>query len=810
MESLNKIYEEKIENLFTEDQWVAAKHEKDTFTKESVFNAFFNDTAAVENLFRQNLSTSRPGETEMIKRIQQSVMPLLKEYKADKILNERRKQKGWKDGEEGSKEDVKMLKFYKELNKSGYGELQKSDVWSHFSNIYDKEESPYEFDTKIKVMLEDKLIKKKLDELKQKSKGSTSSDKKSLEERLSLAAHNLKDVYFQKEATFKDLTTTYESAQALLKGLTDFKSGHKNEKFTITGIEEYINTYRISAETKVKEIIADKQDFYFNIPEEIKKKIEKQKELTSELIANLQNVTKDITGSAHAEKSSHEHESEGNDAAIEHEPEPEGNDAARGPEPEPEGNDEARGPEPEPEGPEGQGNDADAYSLFQEAARQGGPEELNQLSALLSSQAGGGILSKIDEAIFSSPKTFKITIKRKLDSTNQEDKKLLEINLSKIEGLIKERKIEEIVRLVSAYNISRCKDENQSTCTEKLEFDDLDDLILLNQRINIKLGKIGTQGAQGNATANVMGDSINEGNQAILDRQKKADEEAKAQDAIGTNITEDTKKPTGEVNVDAPTPSGTYQPPHVDTGHVDTGHVDTGHVDTGHVEGSPDAYEMHSESGEKLEDQVDELKTKDIEKEVEQEKVEMGIVDTETPVDFFSEEMIELSEKELDELIREKIKQKYKIEILKKRLMEYVQMEPDRLFQENQEYKEKVQELEQKLFEVLEQVVNNSKNKFRGDINLKRLNIKLINYVKDIRKDTSDIDLYDLDRHLDLLDLIVQENDEISNKKPNKNNNNNKKGKKPKKKSKDKPKKKSKDKPKKKSKDKKGGKETFY
>ena len=137
-------------------------------------------------------------------------------------------------------------------------------------------------------------------------------------------------------------------------------------------------------------------------------------------------------------------------------------------------------------------------------------------------------------------------------------------------------------------------------------------------------------------------------------------------------------------------------------------------------------------------------------------------------------------------------------------------MEPDRLLQENKEYKEKVQELEQKLFEVLEQVVNNSKNKFRGDINLKRLNIKLINYVKDIRKDTSDIDLYDLDRHLDLLDLIVQENDEISNKKPNKNNNNNKKDKKPKKKSKDKPKKKSKDKPKKKSKDKKGGKETFY
>ena len=123
-------------------------------------------------------------------------------------------------------------------------------------------------------------------------------------------------------------------------------------------------------------------------------------------------------------------------------------------------------------------------------------------------------------------------------------------------------------------------------------------------------------------------------------------------------------------------------------------------------------------------------------------------------------------------MIKEKIKQNYKIDILKERLTGFEQVDTEKILEENQEYKEKVKELENKLFTLLEDSVS----KIKGNVNLKKLNIKLIDYVKDVRKDVDDIDLFDVDRHLDLLDNVFEDKDE--DKKPKKKTNKDKKSKK--------------------------------
>jgi hypothetical protein len=120
-------------------------------------------------------------------------------------------------------------------------------------------------------------------------------------------------------------------------------------------------------------------------------------------------------------------------------------------------------------------------------------------------------------------------------------------------------------------------------------------------------------------------------------------------------------------------------------------------------------------------------------------------------VDLFAENEITITEKELDELIVEKIKQEYKIKILKDQLTKYVELDPEKLIHENGEYRHTVKELEQKLFDIAEDKTINSKNSFKGATDLKKMNAKLIDYIKNMRKEVDGIDF-------DLIDDLLIEN----------------------------------------------------
>jgi len=124
---------------------------------------------------------------------------------------------------------------------------------------------------------------------------------------------------------------------------------------------------------------------------------------------------------------------------------------------------------------------------------------------------------------------------------------------------------------------------------------------------------------------------------------------------------------------------------------------------------------------------------------------------TDYDVDLFAENEITITEKELDELIVEKIKQEYKIKILKDQLTKYVELDPEKLIHENGEYRHTVKELEQKLFDIAEDKTINSKNSFKGATDLKKMNAKLIDYIKNMRKEVDGIDF-------DLIDDLLIEN----------------------------------------------------
>ena len=64
---------------------------------------------------------------------------------------------------------------------------------------------------------------------------------------------------------------------------------------------------------------------------------------------------------------------------------------------------------------------------------------------------------------------------------------------------------------------------------------------------------------------------------------------------------------------------------------------------------------------------------------------------------MFAEEKITVTEKELDDMIVDKLKYQYKVEYLENLLSKFVDMDPERLLQENEQYKETIKELEGKI-----------------------------------------------------------------------------------------------------------------
>ena len=121
---------------------------------------------------------------------------------------------------------------------------------------------------------------------------------------------------------------------------------------------------------------------------------------------------------------------------------------------------------------------------------------------------------------------------------------------------------------------------------------------------------------------------------------------------------------------------------------------------------------------------------------------------------------IKMTDQELEDLLIDQIKITHKYDLLKQETFKLLDQNPDKLEQENKENKEKIKYLESKVFEILIQFINNQKSqksqKSKG-VNLRNLNSKLLQYIKELKGDDSDISLMNTEKYIEILESLDSE-----------------------------------------------------
>ena len=161
--------------------------------------------------------------------------------------------------------------------------------------------------------------------------------------------------------------------------------------------------------------------------------------------------------------------------------------------------------------------------------------------------------------------------------------------------------------------------------------------------------------------------------------------------------------------------------------------------------GQPEQDKKDDDDKEKSE-QIDDTDKEEDEEEVEdhddeqEDMEEPSVMDEETHkdviVDLFRQKedgVLDLSDKELEQLLIEQIKMTHKYELLKKQWFYLAKQNPSKLERENKENKERIKFLEDKVFNILTQVISNNGRSNSSKSSLRRLNSKLLGYVNEMR-----------------------------------------------------------------------------
>ena len=118
---------------------------------------------------------------------------------------------------------------------------------------------------------------------------------------------------------------------------------------------------------------------------------------------------------------------------------------------------------------------------------------------------------------------------------------------------------------------------------------------------------------------------------------------------------------------------------------------------------------------------------------------------------------IKMTDQELEDLLIDQIKITHKYDLLKQETFKLLDQNPDKLEQENKENKEKIKYLESKVFEILIQFINNQKSQKSKGVNLRNLNSKLLQYIKELKGDDSDISLMNTEKYIEILESLDSE-----------------------------------------------------
>jgi len=181
--------------------------------------------------------------------------------------------------------------------------------------------------------------------------------------------------------------------------------------------------------------------------------------------------------------------------------------------------------------------------------------------------------------------------------------------------------------------------------------------------------------------------------------------------------------------------------------------------------------EDDKEKSEQVDDDDKEEDEGDGEEDDEQEDVEEPpIIDDEMHkdiiVDLFKQKkdgVIDVSDKELEQLLIEQIKMTHKYELLKKQWFYLAKRNPGKLERENKENKDRIKYLEDKVFNILSQVISNNGRSSKSKSSLRRINSKLLGYVNEMRGEDSDISLVNTEKYVSILEAIDNEDDKKRN-----------------------------------------------
>ena len=188
------------------------------------------------------------------------------------------------------------------------------------------------------------------------------------------------------------------------------------------------------------------------------------------------------------------------------------------------------------------------------------------------------------------------------------------------------------------------------------------------------------------------------------------------------------------------------------------------------VSGQSEQDKKDEDDKEKSEQVDDDDKEEDEEDDEQEDVEEPPIIDDEMHkdiiVDLFKQKkdgVIDVSDKELEQLLIEQIKMTHKYELLKKQWFYLAKQNPGKLERENKENTDRIKYLEDKVFNILSQVISNNGRSSKSKSSLRRINSKLLGYVNEMRGEDSDISLVNTEKYVSILEAIDNEGDKKRN-----------------------------------------------